>query len=177
MRYFLYTYAYPENYEISREHRVFGTPKNSGDHLATKVQRLRRGDIVLIRDGFRNDLRFFPYCVVTGPLFDQETDTDSSWPKFLWHDEKLKQRVIYHLRCEVDFQNVPQLSRSRLTWDSLDSLRFINERGRPILGQQAWGKKLSGNFIEDEKELAKFNDLVMFDPLEEATPSPTFERE
>lgn len=38
MRYFLYTYAYPENYRITRQHRVFGTPKYGGDHLAATVR-------------------------------------------------------------------------------------------------------------------------------------------
>ena len=170
MRYFLYTYAYPENYTISRQHRVFGTPKDGGDHLATKVERIRRGDIVLIRDGSKKELQFFPYCVVTGPLYDQE-EPNSPWLDLLWHDEKIKQRIIYHLRCEVDFNSVPQLSRSRLTWETLDSLNFINERGKPILGQQAWGKKLSGNFIQDEKELARFNELVRYEPPQESTSS------
>lgn len=168
MRYFLYTYEHSQNYRITREHRVFGTPKHGGDHLATKVERLRRGDIVLIRDGSKDDLYFFPYCVVSGPLFDQEVE--SPWPEILWHDEKIERRVIYQLRCAVDFDNVPQLSLSRLTWKDLDSLNFINVRGDPILGTQAWGKKLSGNFIQDEKELASFNKLVRYEPPEQATP-------
>ena len=142
MRYFLYTYTYPQNYRVSRERRVFGTPKHGGDHLATKVERLRRGDIVLIRDGSKDDLYFFPYCVVAGQLYDQ--DEGSPWQPILWHDETIENRVIYHLRCAVDFENVPQLSVSRLTWSDLDSLNFINERGRPILGTQAWGQKLRG---------------------------------
>lgn len=167
MRYFLYTYAYPENYRISRENRVFGTPKHGGDHLATKVERLRRGDIVIIRDGSKDALYFFPYCVVAGPLYDQEEG--SPWPDILWHDEKIEKRVIYHLRCAVDFENVPQLALSRLTWDDLDSLNFINERGKAILGTQAWGKKLSGNFVQDPKEVAKFNELVKYEPPEEAS--------
>lgn len=56
MRYFLYTYAYLENYRITRQHQVFGTPKYGGDHLATKVEKLRRGDIVLIRNGSEDPL-------------------------------------------------------------------------------------------------------------------------
>lgn len=165
MRYFLYTYAYSENYRITRQHGVFGTPKYGGDHLATKVERLQHGDIVLIRDGSKERLYFFPYCVVSGPLYDQ--GEDSPWPDILWHDEQIENRVIYHLRCAVDFEYVPQISLSRLTWDDLDSLNFLNERGKQILGPQAWGKKLSGNFIQEEKEIARFNELVRYEPPEE----------
>jgi len=161
MRYFLYTYTFPQNYDITREHRVFGTPKSGGDHLATKVERLRPGDIVLIRNAAFDKLYFFRHCVVTGPIYDQ--DEGSPWPPILWYDEKIKNRVIYHLRCAVDFENTPYLSLSQLTWDHLDSLRFINERGKLILGAQAWGKKLSGNFIQDPAEVARFNELVEYE--------------
>jgi hypothetical protein len=138
MRYFLYTYAFPQNYRISRENRVFGTPKHGGDHLAAKVEHLLRGDIVIIRDGSKDLLYFFPYCVVTGPLYDH--DEGSPWPEILWHDEKIRNHVIYHLRCAVDFENVPQISLSRLTWRDLDSLNFINQRGKPILGTRRGAK-------------------------------------
>lgn len=104
--------------------------------------------------------------MVSGPLYDQEEG--SPWQTILWHDEQIEKRLIYHYRCAVDFENVPQLSLSRLTWADLDSLNFLNDRGRPILGTQAWGKKLCGNFIQEQKELAKFNELVRFEPPEDA---------
>lgn len=167
MRYFLYTYLHPENYKITREQRVFGTPGHGGDHLATKVARLRQGDIILIRDGSKNELYFFPYCVVTGKLHNQEEG--SPWPDILWHDERTKRCLIYHLRCAVDFDNVPQLSTSRLTWSDLDSLNFLNDKGRPLQGMQAWGKKLSGNFIQEETEVARFNALLKYEPASDSS--------
>ena len=162
MRYFLYTYASIDNYQTTRAHSVFGAPKDGGDHLATKVKRLHKDDVIIFRNGALDRLYLFPYCAVAGPLYDQDNG-ESPWTDLLWRDEQIARRVIYHLRCAVDFENVPQLSLSRLTWDTLDALNFTNVHGRSIRGIQAWGQKFSGNFIEDEKELARFNELVEFD--------------
>lgn len=161
VRYFVYTYAIYENYQITRDNRVFGAPKYGGDHLATKVEKLSPGDIIIIRDGSKDYLRFFPYCAVAGPLYDQ--DEGSPWPNLLWHDEFQNRRVIYHLRCAVNFADVPQLNLSGLRWESFDTLGFLNDRGRPIMGPQAWAKKLSGNFIEAPKEIAAFHELVGYE--------------
>ena len=51
VRYFVYSYAIYENYQITRDNRVFGAPKYGGDHLATKVEKFSPGDIIGIRDG------------------------------------------------------------------------------------------------------------------------------
>ncbi|MGA7749639.1 MAG: hypothetical protein WCA63_05780 [Gallionella sp.] len=135
-----------------------------GDHLDTKIERLALGDIIVIRNGSKERLEFLGYCAVAGPLYDQEEG--SPWNDLLWRDEVDARRVIYQHRCAVDFESLPQLSLSQLRWEDLDSLGFLNVRGNPILGAQAWGQKLSGNFIEDAKELAAFNKLVQFEPFE-----------
>ena len=101
--------------------------------------------------------------MVNGPVRDQE-DEGSPWPDLLWHDEHEQRKLIYQLRCTVNFENVLQLNLSRLTWANLDSIGFINERGRPIEGPIAWGSKLRGNFIEDRKEIAAFHELVRCQP-------------
>jgi len=159
MRYFLYSYENRQNFNVTREHRVFGAPKGGGDHPDTNVRELREGDIIIIRDASMQSLHFLGYCVVSGQVRDQE-DPNSPWPDLLWKDELAQSRVIYHLRCAVDFENAPQLSLSRLTWDDLDSLDFPSGNGKPIRGTQAWGQKLSGNFIQDESEVASFSRLV-----------------
>lgn len=144
---------------------MFGAPKGGGDHLATKIARLTLGDIIVIRDGSSESLKLLGYCAVAGPLYDQD-EGSSPWSDHVWRDEKDIKKVIYHLRCAVDFSSLPQLSLSQIRWEDLDSLGFLNDRAKPILGAQAWGRKLSGNFVSDEKELAAFNALVRFESIE-----------
>src|SRR2546425_2788731 len=131
MRYFLYTYAVPQNWDITCRSGVFGTKKdNTG--LPTKVKQLRRGDIILIRDGSKEKLEFFGCCRVSGDVFDHHAY--SPFRDFLWHDESLEQRVIYPLRVAVDTKDVPTFSFEAVTWASLDSLGFRNADGQPLRG-------------------------------------------
>ncbi|MGH8194774.1 MAG: hypothetical protein ACREQ8_10280 [Woeseiaceae bacterium] len=157
MRFFLYTYKMSANFQISRRAGVFGAPYDATG-LPTKVRQLRRGDIIIIRDATHSELRFFGRCVVVGDVFDQEKY--SPFRDHLWEDEIEQERVIYPLRVAVDFKTAPELSLDSVTWEDLDRLGFTNAKGQPLTGRQAWGKKLSGNFVSVENEVAPFSDLL-----------------
>jgi hypothetical protein len=157
MRFFLYTYAVARNYEISHSFGVVGAKKD-GAGLPKKFRQLRHGDIILIRNGVRQTLKFFGYCCVCGRVLDQSGE--SPYKNFLWSDEERAQRVIYPLRVAVDFVGVPSLSLEAVTWEALDTLGFNNKRGQKLLGPQAWGKKFMGNFLESQNETAAFSRLV-----------------
>ncbi|MGH7612680.1 MAG: hypothetical protein ACREMW_01380 [Gemmatimonadales bacterium] len=157
MRFFLYTYAVPENWAITRRAGVFGTKKDRTG-LPSKVRHLRRDDLILIRDGTKEQLQFFGCCRVCGDVFDH--DKYSPFRDFLWQEEITHQRVIYPLRVPVDTKDVPKLSLEAISWVSLDTLGFRNTKGLPIQGPRAWAKKLIGNFVERSDEVEAFSRLV-----------------
>lgn len=157
-RFFLYTYNKFQNYSISKRGGVFGTRKDATG-LETKVKKLHAGDIILIRDGtVKSSIEFFGYCIVCGTVFDHD-----SWSPFrdlLWHDEIVDGKVIYPVRVAVNFEDVPRLCLDRITWGSLDELRFSNLRRSPLRGRQAWAMKFKGNFIENPDEVDAFSRLI-----------------
>ncbi len=160
MRYFLYTYSLQDNFDMSRRAGVFGAPK---DHtgLESKFLKLRRGDLIIIRDGRKKQLSFFGCCKVVGETFDHERF--SPFRDFLWPDEQAKQKVIYPLRVAVDFVDVPQLRLQAITWSALDALKFEGIKGLHMEGKPAWAKKFSGNFICEATEVEAFSKLVELD--------------
>lgn len=157
MRYFLYTYASPTNYQTSEKFGVFGAKKDGTD-LGTKIKQLRHGDVVLIRDGSKDVFEFLGCCVICGPVIDQ--DETSHYKDYVWPDEKKNNKVIYPLRVAADFIQVPELSLEAVTWHALDALGFYNQRGAKLAGQQSWGKKFMGNFIESPHEVGAFGKLI-----------------
>jgi len=158
MRYFLCTYSLPDNFDISRRAGVFGAPKDHAE-LPSKFLKLRRGDLIIIRDGRKKrSLSFFGYCRVVGETFDH--DRYSPFKDFLWPDEQAKQKVIYPLRIAVDFVDVPKLRLEAITWPALDALRFEGAKWFHMQGKQACAKKFSGNFIEEATEVEAFSKLV-----------------
>jgi len=174
MRFFLHTYDVEENWPITREQSVWGCKKD-GAGLATKARQLSAGDIIIVRDavmesvnrflGFSScrPLAFFGYCTVAGPVFDQRPE--SPYGALLWHDEKTERRIIYPIRVPVTFEGLPRLDLSQVTWESLDSLKFRNQKGALLCGRQAWAKKLMGNFIESANEVAAFSALLRLGKL------------
>jgi len=157
MRFFLYTYRYPGNYEVSVKACVFGTKKDHAG-LPTKVRKLKRGDIILIRDGLRDKLTVHRCCRVTGDVFDH--DAYSPYRDFLWTDEQLFKKVIYPLRVPVDFKDVPDLNLPALTWAALDALAFRGSRGQPLRGPERWASKFKGNYVESKAEVEALGRLL-----------------
>jgi hypothetical protein len=157
MRYFLYTYSLPGNFISSKRAGVFGAPKNHAG-LTTKFLKLRRGDLILIRDGNKRRLEFFGYCEVVGQPFDH--DEYSPFKDFLWPDEEAAKKVFYPLRLAVDFVSVPKLKLEVITWSALDALGFEGTNWFRMEGKQAWAKKLTGNFIEAPTEVDAFSKLI-----------------
>lgn len=157
MRYFLYTYASRVNWDTTRRYGVFGTKKD-GTGLPTKVGDLEPGDIIIIRNGSKKTLAFVGCCKVLLKPFDQ--DIDSPYKDYLWKDEESQHRIIYPLRVPVDCNTVLKLNLSAISWADLDALNFYNQRGNPLKGEQAWGKKLSGNFVQEPEEVFRFEQLI-----------------
>jgi hypothetical protein len=157
MRYFLYTYVSAQNWDTTRKAGVFGTKKDATG-LPTKVKALRRGDLIIIRDGSRQDFTVLGACIVNGDVFDQSQY--SPYKDLLWEDEKQTNTTTYPLRVPVETKLVPKLNLTALTWTALDSLGFHNAAGDPLRGHQAWGKKFVGNFLESEFEVKSFSKLL-----------------
>jgi hypothetical protein len=158
MRFFLYTYTFSGNYQVSVRAGVFGT-KRDRSGLPTKVGRLKRDDLVLIRDGLRpGALKIQGCCRVTGSVFDHSEY--SPYRDFLWKDELLFKRVIYPLRVPVDFEDVPELNLEAITWEALDALSFRGSRGQTLKGRDRWANKFKGNFIGAGQELSMFSELL-----------------
>jgi len=116
--------------------------------LTSKFLKLRRGDLIIIRDGRKKrSLSFFGHCRVVGETFNH--DRYSPFRDFLWPDEEAKQKVIYPLRVAVDFVDVLKLRLENITRHTLDDLGFEGTKWSRIEGKQTWAKKSSGDFIED----------------------------
>lgn len=158
MRFFLYTYATRKNWDESKRTCVFGTWKDRTG-LATKVQRLKRGDLIVIRNGeCRHELKCFGAGRVFGDVFDQERF--SPYRDLLWKDEVEAGKVLYPMRVPVDFKGGPAVQLDRITWASLDGLGFRNAKGVPLKGAQSWAKKFSGNFLDAGQETERFAELI-----------------
>jgi hypothetical protein len=157
MRYFLYTYVSAQNWDTTVKSGVFGTKKD-GTGLPTKVKALRRGDLIVIRDGSRQEFTVLGACIVSGDVFDQAQY--SPYKDLLWEDEKRANATTYPLRVPVETKAVPKLDFAALTWKALDALGFYNAAGEPLRGHQAWGKKFVGNFLESEFEVKSFSKLI-----------------
>lgn len=160
MKIFLYTYSVPENFEISQRLGVFGTPVDRAG-LAGKVRQLRRGDLIVVRDGTQSALRFLGHCKVVGDVFDQSRS--SPFKELLWNDECVRGHVIYRLRVAVDFEDVPRLSLGQVSWPDLDALHLPGAKGHLLQGRQMWGKKLAGNYLRYTSEIDAFLRLVSGD--------------
>jgi len=156
-RFFLYTYSLHANFIISKRTGVFGTWKDETG-LDTKVKQLRRGDLIIIRNGEEKLLHFLGQCRVVGDVFNQYEY--SPYRDLLWQDEIDQGQIFYPMRVPVDFYNVPELTLDRITWEDLDALKFDNKKGFPLQGSQMWAKKLAGNFLEAGNETESFARLV-----------------
>ena len=160
MRYFLYTYVSRQNWETTVKAGVFGSKKDDTG-LPTKVKALRRGDLIVIRDGSRQEVfTILGCCTVCGDVFDQDLTDCSRYPKLLWSDEKNKNQLIYPLRVAVETKGFPNLALEAVTWNALDDLGFLNAKGKPLCSRRAWGKKFVGNYLETESEVKSFSKLI-----------------
>lgn len=70
MRFFLHSYAIYNNFDITVRSGVFGAKKDKTG-LESKIRRLKRGDIIIIRDATQQAFQMFGYCKVVGDIFDQ----------------------------------------------------------------------------------------------------------
>lgn len=157
MQLFLYTYAAPENYDLSKRAGVFGTWKDDTG-LATKVHRLAREDLIIIRNGRCRSLEFFGVGRVVGDIYDQHQF--SPYRDLLWKDEVDSGKILYPIRVPVDFKQVPTVNLDRITWKNLDELDFYNAKGIHLKGTQSWAKKFAGNFLNSDREVARFFKLI-----------------
>jgi len=135
MQLFIYTYTdnATENFKVTKNYGVFGGKKN--------WRWLRRGDLIIIRDGSKNDqLTLFGCCKVTGKGFDQST-RHSPYRDFLWADEEKSQKIIYPFRIAVDFETAPKLSRLRIVWTELDNL------SKHLVGKRDWMMRFRGGMF------------------------------
>lgn len=141
---FLYSYSRRDNFEKTRSTGTFGV-RDDRSGLATKVQELRPGHLIVIRDSSVDELRFLGHCLVRDRAFDQRQRALAD--ELLWADEISSGRCMYPIRVRVDFVNVPTLDFSRVEWKTLDELGFFNQKGERLLGRQRWAKKLTGNLL------------------------------
>jgi hypothetical protein len=157
LRVFLYTYDEPKHFNISRRFGLLGV-RSDDTGIDRKVQRIRREDLVVLRDASRKAAALFLGAgKVVGEVYDQRRD--SPFREFIWPDEQFYKKLIYPWRIPVDFKMGPQLERPEVEWSELGALGLLNEKGEILANQQQWGKKLCGNFL-DEAEAAKFLTLL-----------------
>ena len=146
MKLFLYTYTNnaTENFKVTKEYGVFGGKK--------RYWQLCRGDLIIIRDGSKNDqLTLFGCCRVTGQGFDQKR---SPYRDLLWADEEKSGKIIYPFRIAVDFETDQKLSRFRIPWADLDN------RIKYLKNKNDWMMKFRKSFIRED-EMKVFSKLFL----------------
>lgn len=151
-RIFLYNSAVDGNWEITCEREVVGVPHDATG-VDTKIEGLKRGDIVVVHDNTFDwsDFRVFGACVVDGDARIQRLE-ETPWEDLLWEDEKAKCRLIYPFRFPVQFRTAPAVTRRRFAWRELDSVPAVGVRGQSIHGKAAWAMKWRGNLLCDSAE-------------------------
>ena len=151
MRFFLYSYGDAANFEISKNLGVFGCKKRKGG-METKFKKLRKGDIILLRDSSATpQLKFFGYCKVVGSGLDYDHDS-GPFPDFLWKDEKDDRKIIYPLRIKVSFSDVPHLSQLHaISWNDILELGLKNKKGM-VYGKSGLVQFFSGNFLSESEQ-------------------------
>jgi hypothetical protein len=158
MRIFLYTYKSKGNFELSIKAGVFGAWKDRTG-LATKIQKLKRGDLIIIRNAASKiNLEIFGCGRVVGDVYDQEHF--SPYRDLLWNDEINAGKTLYPMRVPVDFKEVPTFINKIIPWKDLDKLKFKNKQGFELIGKQSWAKKFAGNFLEQGQETEHFLGLI-----------------
>lgn len=146
MKLFLYTYTNnaAENFKITKEYGVFGGKK--------RYWQLHRDDLILIRDGSKNDeLTLFGCCRVTGEGFDQRS---SPYRDLLWADEVKSNKVVYPFRIAVDFETAPKLSHLRIPWIKLEN------QTKYLHSKRDWMMKFRDSYIRED-ELKVFLNLFL----------------
>ena len=145
MKLFLYTYTdnATENFKVTKEYGVFGGKK--------KYWQLRRDDLIIIRDGSKNDqLTLFGCCRVTGEGFDQR---HSPYRDLLWVDEAKLSKIIYPFRIAVDFETAPKLSRFRIPWPGDNLIKYLKSKND-------WRMKFRDSYIKEPNEVDVFSRLL-----------------
>lgn len=157
MRLFLFTYYGNKNFVTTKHYETFGAKKD-GTGLSTKISKLRRGDLIVYRDGSEKSCcSLFGASFVSGKVFDQEKD--SPFKSEFWPDEENFGKPIYSLRVPVDFETAPIIN-DIIDWQKLFALRFYNKKGFVMMNKQMWGGFFRGNFIESPDKILKFSNLL-----------------
>jgi hypothetical protein len=153
-RFFFYQYNNKNNFDISVQQDLFGC-RDTQDGLPTKFKKLRKGDIIIIRDNSnKNKLLFYGFGEVIGEPFDQRESQNHYNP--IWEDEKKSNNIIYPYRISVNFNPQVKLANLHsLDWGDFEKLKWKNKTRGTLLDKKGLASFFKGNFVEEDERFSK----------------------
>ncbi len=163
-RYFFYQYANDKNFDISKRNSLVGFHKTN-DGLATKVQKLKQGDIIIIRNSnSKENLTFYGFGEVISKPYDQSGKPNSK-KDLIWQEEINSSEIVYPIRVQVNFSpNFALDNLDNLSWEKFLKLNWKNKKGYQF-DKKSLAVFFKGNFVEvDERftidDITNLNDLL-----------------
>jgi hypothetical protein len=154
-RYFFYQYDNKINFDISVQQSLFGC-RDTNDGLPTKFKKLRKGDIIIIRNNSnKNRLIFYGFGEVIGEPYD-ERNYQNKYPNLIWEDEKIDKKIIYPHRISVNFNSKIQLANlHNLNWVDFENLKWKNKVKGTVLDKVGLASFFKGNFVQEDERFNK----------------------